>query len=112
MKFIVITAMACVTAIICTLLLRVDRAPAHRRYQLYSIEETSSANGKNVKSIYRLDTISGKTWQLSANPVATDSKDSQNNPIVMWADGWEELPESREAAVAKAQAEYQHAISH
>ena len=112
MKIIVITAMACATAIICALLLRVERAPTHRRYQLYSIEETVSPSGKNVKSVYRLDTISGKTWRISSNPVPTASKDSQGNPITMWPDGWEELPESPEAAVAKAQAEYQRAISH
>ncbi len=108
MKIIVIAAMACATAITCTLLLRIDKAPAHRRYQLYSIEETSSANGKNVRSIYRLDTVSGKTWRISSNPVPTAAKDSQNNPMVIWAAGWEELPDSPEAAVAKAQ----RAISH
>ena len=31
------------------------------------------------------------------------------DPIVMWADGWEEMPESPEAAVAKTQAELQRA---
>src|SRR6266576_1243892 len=105
MKLIIITAMVCATAIACVLLLRDDRAPARRRYQLYSIDETASPSGKNVKSVYRLDTITGKTWRITANPVPTGSKDSQNNPIVLWPDGWEELPESPEAAVAKAQAE-------
>ena len=112
MKFITITAMICATAIACVLLLRHDRVPVHRRYQLYSIEETATPSGKNVKSVYRIDTITGNTWRITANPVPTASKDSQNNPIVMWPDGWEELPESPEAAVAKAQAEYQRALSH
>jgi hypothetical protein len=62
--------------------------------------------------VYRLDIITGKTWRMSSNPVPTASKDQQNNPIVMWADGWEEMPESPETAVAKAQAEYQRAVSH
>ncbi len=110
MKVIVVTIMACTTAVACVLLLRVQRQPEASRYQLYSVEETASPSGKNVKSVYRLDTISGKTWRLSANPVPTASKDSQNNPIVMWPDGWEELPESPGAAVAKAQAEYGRAV--
>jgi hypothetical protein len=112
MKLIVITAMICATTIACVLLLRDDLAPSRRRYQLYSIEETASPSGQNVRSVYRLDTISGKTWRISANPVPTESKDSQNNPLVMWPEGWEELPESPEAAVAKAAAEYQRAVEY
>jgi hypothetical protein len=107
MKAIVIAAMACATAIICVLL-RVERAPA--RYQLYGIDETSSGNGKTVKSVYRLDMISGRTWRVSSKPFVA-SGDLQHNPLVNWADGWEEMPESPEAAVAKAQAEWRHAAA-
>ena len=112
MKPIVITAMACATAIACAAWLRFEHAPAQQRYQLYSIDETSSANAKTVKSIYRLDTVSGRTWRMSSNPVQTPAQDAQHNPVVTWADAWEEMPESAEAAVAKAQAEWRRATSH
>lgn len=111
MKPIVITAMACATAIVCAALLHVERVRAQRRYQLYSIDETSSASGKTVKSVYRLDTVSGKTWRMSSSPVQTTAQDAQHNSVVTWADGWEEMPESPEAAVAKAQAEWRRATS-
>lgn len=107
-----ITVLACATAIACTALLRVERGPAQRRYQLYSTDETSMANGKTFKSVYRLDTVSGKTWRMSSSPVQTTAQDAQHNPVVTWADGWEEMPESAEAAVAKAQAEWRRATSH
>jgi hypothetical protein len=112
MKHTVITAMTCATVIACAVLLRVERTGAQRHYQLYSIEETSSANGKTVKSVYRVDTVSGKTWRMSSNPVPTTAQDAQHNPVVTWADGWEEMPESPEAAVTKAKAEWQRATSH
>jgi hypothetical protein len=112
MNTIIITVIACATAITCAILLRADRSPTQARYQLYGIDETSSANGKTVKSVYRLDALSGKTWRLLSNPVQTAAQDAQNNPIVTWADGWEEMPESREAAVAKAQTEWQRAMKH
>jgi hypothetical protein len=112
MKAISITVISCATAITCAMLLRADRSPLQPRYRLYSIDETSSANGKTVKSVYRLDTIRGRTWRLSSNPVQTAAQDAQHNPVVTWADGWEEMPESAEAAVAKAQAEWQRAMKH
>jgi hypothetical protein len=105
MKTIVITAMACATAIICAALLRVERAPGQQRYQLYNVDDVSSVSGKTVKWVYRLDTVSGRTWCMSSNPVPTKGQDAQHNPIIMWADGWEEMPESPEAAVAKTQAQ-------
>jgi hypothetical protein len=112
MKPIVITGMACATAIACVALLRFEHAQSQPRYHLYSIDETSSANGKTVKSVYRLDTVSGKTWRMTSNPVQTTAQDAQHNPVVAWADAWEEMPESAEAAVAKAQAEWRRATSH
>jgi hypothetical protein len=99
-----IAAMVCVTAVACVLLLRVERAPAQQRFQLYSIDETSPANGKTVKSVYRFDRVTGKAWRISSRPFEV-SRDAQHDPMVNWADGWEEMPESPEAAVAKEQAE-------
>ena len=46
--------------------------------QLYGIDETSSENGKTVKSVYRLDTISDKTWRVSSKPFVA-SGDLQNS---------------------------------
>ena len=120
MKSIVITILACATAVICALLLRVDRQPEqsrHRqaeqpRYQLYGVDEMSAANGKTVKSVYRLDTITGKTWRMSSNPVPIGGQDAHGNPAITWADGWEEMPESPEAAVAKAEEEWRRARGH
>ena len=109
MKAIVITVLACVA------LLRVERtpaSPAQERYRLYRIDETSNANGKTVKSVYRLDVTTGKTWRIASSPVATGAQDAQHNSVVSWADGWEEMPESTDAAVAKMQAEFQRAASH
>jgi len=113
MKAIVITLIACATAISCVVLvlLRVEHAPAQPRFQLYNVDDTSEASGKTVKWIYRLDTVSGKTWRMSSNP-AVMSEDAQHKPIIAtWGDGWEEMPESPEAAVAKAQAEFRHAAT-
>jgi hypothetical protein len=110
MKAIVITIIACVTAITCVLLLRVELHPAQPHYQLYGIDETAAATGKTVKSVYRLDVISGRTWRVSSSPFQTGAHDAQHNPVVTWADGWEELLESPEAAAAKAQAGWQRAI--
>lgn len=90
-------------AITCAVLLRVDHPS---RYQLYGIDETSSADGKTVKSVYRLDTISGKAWRISSKPYQF-SQDAQGKPMINWADGWEEMPESPDAAVAKSQQELQ-----
>jgi hypothetical protein len=115
MKAIVITVLACATAIARVALLRVERtpaSPAQERYRLYSIDETSNANGKTVKSVYRLDVVTGKTWRIESKPVPAGVQDAQHNPIVSWADGWEEMLESTDAAVAKMQAEFQRATSH
>jgi hypothetical protein len=49
---------------------------------------------------------------MSSNPVTTTAQDAQHNPVIDWADGWEEMPESPEAAVAKAQEKWQRAVSH
>src|SRR6266849_6736080 len=106
MKAIVITGMACATAITVAALLRVERAPAQQRYQLYNVDDISPASGKTVKWVYRLDTVSGKTWRMSSNPAVISG-----NEIATWADGWEEMPESPEAAVAKAQAEFRPAAA-
>src|SRR6266496_5338342 len=103
MKPLVITAMVCATAIVCVLLLRVDRAPVPPRFHLYGIDETSSADGKTIKSVYRLDTISGRAWRISSKPYQF-SQDAQGKPMINWADGWEEMPESPDAAIAKSQA--------
>jgi hypothetical protein len=111
-KAIVITVLACATAIACVALLRVERTPAQDRYRLYSFDETSNANGKTVKAVYRLDVTTGKTWRIASSPVATGAQDAQHNSIVSWADGWEEMPESTDAAVTKMQAEFQRAASH
>lgn len=112
MRAIVVTIIACVTAIACALLFREERASHAPRYVLYGMDETSSANGKIVKSVYRIDTITGKTWRVSSNPIPIGGQDPQHNPTVTWADGWEEMPESAEAAIAKAQAEWKRATSH
>jgi len=54
--------------------------------------------------------ISGKSWRVSSKP-AFVSEDSQHNPVVLWAYGWEEMSESPDTAVAKAQAELRHTAS-
>lgn len=109
MKNIVIAAMVCVTAIACALLLRGERVPAQQRYQLCSVDETSSSNGKTLKSVYRLDTVTGKASRVSSRPFEV-SRDAQHNPMVNWADGWEEMPEPPGAAVAKEQAEIKRTL--
>lgn len=110
MKSIVITVLASATVITCVLLFRDRRGPEQPRYQLYSIDETSAASGKTVKSVYRLDTISGRAWRISSSPVQTGALDAQHKPVVTWADAWEQLAESSEAAVAKEQAGWQRAL--
>jgi hypothetical protein len=112
MKAIVIAAMACATAIICVLLLRVEYAPAQQRYQLYGVDETAPATGKTVKSVYRIDMLSGKTWRVNSKAFLTGTQDEQNKPMLNWADGWEEIPESQDAAVAKEQAQWRAAASY
>jgi hypothetical protein len=112
MKAIIITIIACATAITCVVLLRTGRAPEQPRYQLYSMDETSSASGKTVKSVYRVDAVSGRTWRISSNPLQTGAVDAQHKPVVAWADAWEEMPESPETAVAKEQAGWQRALDH
>ena len=110
MKAIVITIIACATAITCVVLLRVYRPPEGPRYQLYGVDETSSENGKTVKSVYRVDTITCRTWRVSSSPLPTGAVDAQHKPVAAWVDAWEEMPESEEAAVAKAQAGWQSAL--
>jgi hypothetical protein len=112
MKAILITAMACATAITCVALLRVERPSTQQRFQLYGVDETAPATGKMVKSVYRIDTVSGKTWRLTSKPFFTGSQDAQHNPMTSWADGWEEMPESPEAGMAKEQAEWRAAASY
>jgi len=94
MKAIVITIIACATAITCVVLLRVYRPPEGPRYQLYGVDETSSENGKTVKSVYRVDTITGRTWRVSSSPLPTGAVDAQHKPVAAWVDAWEEMPES------------------
>lgn len=84
------------------------RVPA--RYLLYGVDETVAAIGKTVKSAYRIDTVSGKTWRIESKPFFTGSHDAQNKPMTSWADGWEEMAESPDAAVAKQQAEFRAAM--
>ncbi len=110
MKAIVITGIACATAIICVALLRVERA-SRQRFQLYGVDETA-LDGKTVKSVYRIDTVSGKTWRVKSKAFFTGTQDAQHKPMVNWADGWEEMPESPEAAVAQEQAEWRAAASY
>jgi hypothetical protein len=86
------------------MLLRDRRAPEQPRYQIYSVDEISPASGTTVKSVYRLDTISGRTWRVSSSPLQTGTVDAQHKPVVAWADVWKEMEESPEAAVAKEQA--------
>ena len=82
---------------------------AQHRYELHAVEEIAPANGRVVKSVYRFDTVTGKAWRIGANPVQTNPQDPK--AIVIWAEGWEEVPESLDLAVAKAQAEWQRAIA-
>ena len=110
MKAIIITIIACATAITCVVLLRVQRSPEQLRYQLYGLDETSSTSGKTVKSVYRVDIITGRTWRVSSSPLQTGAVDAQHKPVVAWVDAWEEMPESPEAAVAKEQAGWQRAL--
>jgi hypothetical protein len=110
MKSIVITIFACATAITWVILWRGDRTPEQSRYQLYGVDETSSANGKTMKSVYRVDTISGKTWRMSSNPVPIPVGGDPQHPTVNWADAWEEMSESSEEAVAKEQARWRGAL--
>jgi hypothetical protein len=65
-------------------------------------QSAASFASKARKYVYRLETISGRTWRMSSWPLMTDRKDDQGKPIVGWADGWEEMPESREAALVHA----------
>src|SRR5947209_8394144 len=104
MKTIIATSIACATAITCVVLLRGARALEQPRYQLYSMDEASSANGKTVKSVYRIDTVSGRTWRISSSAFQTGAVDAQHKPVLGWADAWEEMSESPQAAVAKEQA--------
>ncbi|MGC1322359.1 MAG: hypothetical protein WA849_09270 [Candidatus Udaeobacter sp.] len=85
MKIIVVTIIACATAIKCAVLLHL----AQTRYQLYSVEDTSAVNGKTVKEIDRLDTISGKTWRMTEKPAINRAagKDEQGNPRIIWGEG-------------------------
>jgi|SRR6516165_6834307 hypothetical protein len=109
MKAIVIAIVACAAAIICAVLLR-DRLSLQSRYQLYSVEETSDAIGQNLKSIYRLDTISGKTWRMTSKPIVSPPDAQHDKPsILTWANGWEEMSEI-DAALVKAKAEYVDAV--
>jgi hypothetical protein len=109
MKAIVITIVACATAIICAVLLR-DRLSPQPRYQLYGVEETSGVNQQNVKLVYRLDTISGKTWRMTMKPIFSPPDAQHDKPsILTWAEGWEEMSEI-DAAIVKAKTEYQDAI--
>jgi hypothetical protein len=110
MKPLVITAMACATAIACVLLLRIERTPAQQRYQLYSVDEISPLDGKTIKSFYRLDAISGKTWYLKPKPFFTGTNDEQNKPIISYAYGWEETSESPDEAVEKEEAPWLRAL--
>jgi hypothetical protein len=106
MKSIIITVLSCATAVICTILLRADRVSTQPRYRLFSFDETAAGNGKTVKSVYRIDTLTGKAWRISSSPVDVGAYDAQKNPVMAWADGWEEIAESRELAIAKVQAEW------
>lgn len=110
MKPIIATTIACLTANTCVVLLRVIRTPEQPRYQLYSMDETSAANGKTAKSVYRVDTVSGRTWRISSSAFQTGALDAQHNPVLGWADAWEEISESSEAAVAKEQAGWQRTL--
>jgi hypothetical protein len=101
-KNIVTAAMVCATAIAIAFLLRIERVPTQQRYQLCSVDETSSGTDKTVKSVYRHNYR--KDWRMSAR-LWEMSRDAQNQPMVNWADGWEEMPESTEAAVALEQAQ-------
>jgi hypothetical protein len=112
MKAILITAIACATAIICVALLRIEHASTQQRFQLYGVDETAPGTGKTVKSVYRIDTVSGKTWRVTSKAFFTGSQDAQHNPMTSWADGWEEMPKSPEAAAAKEQAEWRAAASY
>jgi len=111
MKAFVITAVACVTAIICVVLLRTEATSTHQRFQLHGLDEIG-LDGKTVRSVYRIDTVTGKTWRVKSKPFYTGTQDAQNKPMVNWADGWEEMPESPEAAVRKEQAEWQAVASY
>jgi hypothetical protein len=111
MKPLVITAMACAAAIVCVLLLRVERTPAQQRYQLYSVDEISPRDGTMIKSLYRLDAVSGKTWHLSTKAFLTGTNDEHNKPMISFADGWEETSESPDEAVAKEQAPWLRALA-
>ena len=111
MKPLVITAMACATAIVCVLLLRVERPPAQPQYQLYSLDEIYPQSGETGKSVYRIDTFSGRTWRITWKAFSTGTKDEQNKPMLSWADAWEEIPESPDEAVAKEQAPWLRALA-
>jgi hypothetical protein len=73
-------------------------------------DRTSDANGQNAKSIYRLDTISGKTWRMTSKPIVSPPDAQHDKPSMLtWANGWEEMSEI-EAALVKAKAEYLDAV--
>ena len=110
MKLIITTVIICATAITCVVLLRGGCASEQPRYQLYSMDETSAESGATVKSVYRVDTVSGRTWRISSTPFDTGTFDAQHKPVIAWADAWEEMPESTKAALAKEQASWQQLI--
>jgi len=103
--------MACATAIVCVLLLRVERPPAQPQYQLYSLDEIYPQSGEKGKSVYRIDTFSGRTWRITWTAFPTGTKDEQNKPMLSWADSWKEISESPEEAVAKEQAPWLSAVA-
>jgi hypothetical protein len=113
MKIIVVTIIACATAVTCAVLLRPNYSSPQPRYQLYSVEDISDATGKTVKWVYRLDTTSGKAWRMTSKAAINTmlGKDEKGNPRLMWGDGWEEMAESPDAALVKERAEWQRAAA-
>lgn len=88
---------------ICALLLwqtAAGREGPRQHYQLKSVDETTRDGNHTVKSLYRMETTTGHTWHLESSPVWTGSHDTAGQDIVVWADGWQEIPESTELAIA------------
>lgn len=70
---------------------------ATSHYELKDVEETAH-NGKPIRNLYKIDVATGHVWRLEASPlVSSNLKD-----VLTWADGWEPIQESTDAALKLA----------
>jgi len=97
MKAIVIALLSCLTALGCALILS-NRLPQDignsvRQNEHYTVAQFEKELG--VKSIFKIETKSGRTWRLKRG-----SLELKKGPPVE-VEGWTEIPQSFAAAFAK-----------